>query len=376
MSHIALVIPGLDRIGGAERQAMLLAGGLVQRGWKVDVIALTGRGGAAASELRAAGAGFLSLEMRKGLADPRGWIRFNRWINRHAPEVVHAHLPHAAWLARWSRPLAPVRVLLDTLHTSSTGTWGRRMGYRGSNWLPDRVTAVSRAVADAHLAERMVSAAKLGVLPNGIDGTAWTQAADAGLQLRSELRLKDEFVWLAAGRLEAVKDYATLLQALALLGDRAHLLVAGAGALEGELCRLSQRLGIDQRVHWLGFQKDVGRWMRAADGFVLSSLWEGLPMALLEAGACGLPAVATDVAGVQEVIANEDTGYLAPAGNAIALAGSMGRVMALAPQERRAMGQRFRESVTERFSLDAVLDSWEALYRELLRKNPVAKRSA
>src|ERR1035437_7939965 len=157
MRHVALVIPGLDRVGGAERQVILLATGLVQRGWRVSVVALSGTGGSSAQELRDAGAAFLSLDMRKGLADPRGWVRFHRWLKEKRPDVVHAHLPHAAWMARWSRLGTPVRVVVDTLHSSSTGTWGRRLGYRWSAWLTDKVTAVSQAVADAHLSAHMVS---------------------------------------------------------------------------------------------------------------------------------------------------------------------------------------------------------------------------
>src|SRR5208282_6535365 len=122
----------VDRIGGAERQAMLLAKGLRRRGWRVSVVALSGSGGAAANELRRAGVQFVSLEMRKGLADPRGWLRFHRWLWRERPEVVHAHLPHAAWLVRWSRLDAPVPVVIDTVHNWYTGTLGRRVGCRCS----------------------------------------------------------------------------------------------------------------------------------------------------------------------------------------------------------------------------------------------------
>ena len=111
MRRIALVLPGLDRIGGAERQVMLLARGLNRRGWQVTVVALSGTGGDAAGELVADGIPFLSLEMRKGLADPRGWIRFHRWLLRERPHLIHAHLPHAAWLDSLveSRPASGVR---------------------------------------------------------------------------------------------------------------------------------------------------------------------------------------------------------------------------------------------------------------------------
>jgi len=370
LSHIALVIPGLDRIGGAERQVILLAKGLRRRGWRVSVVALTGAGGDAAAELTAAGAGFLCLQMRKGLADPRGWIRLHRWLRSESPDVVHAHLPHAAWLARWSRLAAPVRVVVDTLHSCSTGSLGRRLGYRWSGWLVDRVTAVSHAAAAAHLSARMAIAGKLVVLPNGVDVEAWRPNAPVRTAVRRELGLDEEFLWLAAGRLDPVKDYPTLLAAMASVPEPARLLIAGAGPLQDELLLLSAQLGLEQRVRFLGFEPDLRRWMRAADGFVLSSRCEGLPMGLLEAAACALPAVATDGPGTPEVLVHGQTGWLAPAGDCTALAESMTRMMQTAPEVRRAMGERARQLVIERFSLETILDRWEALYSDLLRRNP------
>ena len=370
MSHVALIVPGLDRIGGAERQVILLAKGLRRRGWRVSVVALSGAGGDAAAGLIAAGAEFLTLQMRKGLADPRGWIRFNRWLRRECPDVVHAHLPHAAWLARWSRLGAPVRVELDTLHSSSTGAAGRRLGYRWSGWLADRVTAVSHAAAAAHLSAGMAAPGKLLVLPNGVDVEEWRPDAPARIAVRRELGIEEEFLWLAAGRLEPVKDYPTLLAAMTKVPEAARLSIAGSGLLKDELLGLSARLGLGRRVRFLGFEPDLRRWMRAADGFVLSSRWEGLPMGLLEAAACALPAVATDGAGTSEALVDGQSGWLTPAGDSSALAAAMTRVMRTPPEERRAMGERARQVAMERFSLEAILDRWEALYRDLLGQNP------
>ncbi|MGA9061964.1 MAG: glycosyltransferase [Terracidiphilus sp.] len=366
MSHAAIAIPGIDRIAGAERQAILLAKGLRRRGWRVTVVALSGTGGAAAAELRESGVGFISLEMRKGLADPRGWVRFQRWLWRERPDVVHAHLPHAAWLARWSRMTAPVPVVIDTLHSSCTGKAGRHIGYACSRWLPDHVTAVSHATAASHLAAGMVRKDRLSVLGNGIEVEAWQPDAQSRCAARRELGCADEFLWLAVGRLEAVKDYPTTLGALAGVPETARLLVSGTGPLEMELVQLAARLGLERRVHFLGFEPNVKRWMQAADGFVLSSRYEGLPMALLEAGACGLPAVATDVLGTREVIVDGETGWLTPAGDAHGLAETMARLMHTPPDERCAMGERARLRVAEQFSLETVLDRWERLYAEML----------
>jgi glycosyltransferase involved in cell wall biosynthesis len=374
VSHVALVLPGFGRIGGAERQVILLARGLCQRGWRVSVVALSGNGGESAAELREAGAGFKSLEMRKGLADPRGWIRFIRWLMREKPDVVHTHLPHACWLARWSRLAAPSRVLVDTVHTSSIGTRGRQLGYRWSGWLSDNVTAVSQIVAETYFRARMATADKLAVVPNGVDADAWRPDAAVKTALRNELNPEGNFLWFAAGRLDPVKDYPTLLMAMFEVPESARLVIAGSGPLEEELLRLSTRLGLERRVKFIGFDRDVLRWMQTADGFVLSSRWEGLPMSLLEAAACAMPALATDVPGTREVIIDGETGWLAPAGDAAGLGKVMTQVMQMPPEMLSAMGERARRNVMDRFSMNAVLDQWEEQYAELLKRNPKPRR--
>jgi glycosyltransferase involved in cell wall biosynthesis len=365
-THAAIAIPGLDRIGGAERQAMVLAMGLRRRGWQVSMVALSGSGGAAATELRDCGITFTSLEMRKGLADPRGWIRFHRWLMRERPAVLHAHLPHATWLCRWSRVAAPVPVVIDTLHSSSTGKRGRRVGYTCSRWLPDHVTAVSHATAASHLAAGMVSEQQLSILGNGIDVAAWEPNAQARSFMRQLLGFRDEFLWIAAGRLESVKDYPTLLRAFARAPQTARLLVLGAGPLATELASLAAQLGLERRVRFLGFEPNVEPWMQAADGFVLSSRYEGLPMVLLEAGACGVPAVATDVPGTREVMIDGVNGFLGKACDPCSLGVAMARLMGMPVEQRYSMGERARQRVIAEFSLETVLDRWEWLYEELL----------
>jgi glycosyltransferase involved in cell wall biosynthesis len=180
--------------------------------------------------------------------------------------------------------------------------------------------------------------------------------------------LANEFLWIAVGRLEAVKDYTTLLRVLASEPAAAWLLVLGTGPLEGALVQLAAELGLERRVHFLGFEPNVQRWMQAADGFVLSSRYEGLPMVLLEAGACGLPAVATDVAGTREVIVDGVNGWLARSGDPEALAAAMARLMQMPIEERRTMGELARRRVVEQFRMETVLDRWERLYEDLLRQ--------
>jgi glycosyltransferase involved in cell wall biosynthesis len=366
MSPVALMIPTIDRIGGAERQVLALATGLRRRGWNVTVVALAGTGGEAAKTLERDGIGYLSLEMRKGLADPRGWLRLLAWLRKHKPDIVHAHLPHAAWMARAARLLVHSPAFVDTIHSASTGCWTRRFGYRLTRSLPGCVVAVSHAAAESHVDAGMVNPQRLKVIYNGVDMEAWRPDAPNRETLRHNLGLGNEFVWLAAGRIEPVKDYPTILRAVAMLSMPARLVIAGAGSQQQELELLAERLGVAGQVRFLGFVPDVRRWMQAADGFILTSRWEGLPIAVLEAAACELPQVATRVSGTCEAIEDGATGLLAEPGDHAGLAKAMNRLMAMPREERRSMGARARQRVIERFSLEAALDRHEELYCELL----------
>lgn len=375
MNHIAFVIPTVDRIGGAERQMLDLAHGLAQRAWRVSVVALTGTAGASGPALESANIHYTSLQMRKGLADPHGWLRMNQWLRQNQPDVLHAHLPHAAWMARWSRLLAPVRVVVDTVHTASTGTPGRKTGYAASRWLTDQTTAVSRNAATAWVKARMIAPKKLSILPNGIDTEAWKPNPATRAEMRTTLELKNEFLWIAAGRLEPVKDFPSLLRAISGLPAHAHLIIAGAGSMERELRATAHQLGIESRVRFLGFEPHLLHYLQAADAFVLSSLWEGLPMCLLEAGACALPSVSTAVSGATEILRDGQTGFLVPPRNTEALCMAMGSLMRMHADDRIAMGTQARQRVASLYSMSAVLDRWEELYTELLAWRPRPARA-
>ncbi len=374
MNRIAYLIPTIDRIGGAEQQVIQLATGLAKRGWRISVIALSGNGGDAAKTLRSADVEFHSLGMRKGLIDPRGWLRFHVWIDRNHPDVVHAHLPHATFLARWSRITSPARVVVDTIHTPATGGLARQAGYRCSTSLVDIVTAVSRAAAGPWLDAGLIRDANLAIVPNGVNTDHWKRDEDIRAAKRNELGLSNEFLWLAVGRLDPVKNQATLLRAFASIAENTRLVIAGAGPLHVKLRSLALELGLRNRVSFPGFQSDVLRWMQAADGFVLSSSWEGLPMALLEAGACELPAVITDIPGSREVVPGSLYGAAVPVKDADALAAAMNSVMCLSFADRRELGRLMRVSVCARFGFDAVLNQWEDLYRALLENKPQPSR--
>jgi glycosyltransferase involved in cell wall biosynthesis len=138
--------------------------------------------------------------------------------------------------------------------------------------------------------------------------------------------------------------------------------------------QLASDLGVTERVKFLGTRRDIPALMDAADAYVMSSAWEGLPMVLLEAAASGLPIVATDVGGNSEVVIDGKTGFLVPPKDPDALAQAMLRLMGLPPEEHRRMGAVARQHIEANYSLDHVVDQWEALYTELLERNEIGPR--
>jgi glycosyltransferase involved in cell wall biosynthesis len=209
----------------------------------------------------------------------------------------------------------------------------------------------------------------LTCVPNGIDTERFQRVAPgARAAVRSSLGISQEFVWLAVGRYETAKDYPNLLRAFARIHERhaqAVLWIVGEGSLQQETEDLARALGLGDRVRFLGVRSDVPEVMSAADGYVMSSAWEGMPIVLLEAAAAALPIVSTRVGGNHEVVREGESGFLVPPRDDGSLAAAMLRLMDLPPAEREAMGRRGREHVGMHYGLARVVDRWEDLYRQV-----------
>lgn len=360
--------------GGAESQLVQLAIRLKNRGWGVGVVSMLPPE-AYVDELEAAAIPVASLGMRRGVPDPRAVIRLARIVRRERPLVLHSHMVHANLLARVCRPIARVPVVICTAHTLWEGARWREMAYRLTDPLCDLTTQVSQAGLARYVRIGAVPARKIRFIPNGVDTNRFSPDRKARAYVRRSLGLTTEFAWLAVGRLEQAKDYANMLRAFARvqrMRPDSRLLIVGQGSLRAETERLAAELGVGETVHFLGIRKDIPELMNAADAYVMSSAWEGMPMVLLEAAAVGLPVVATDVGGNGEVVRDGKTGFIVPPRDPEALADAMVRMMALPPDARAAMGQAARAYVEAHYALDRVTAQWEALYTELLRAKGIA----
>ena len=355
-------------MGGADKQLLSAAQLMHAQGHDVCIVSLTELG-PMGLEARSQGIRTESLDMRRGVPDPRGLIRLIRLVRAWKPDVLHSHMVHANLMARAVRLFARVPVIVSTIHNIYEGGPLWMAAYRVSNGLVDHMTIISEAAADRFVKEGIVPRELLTCVPNGVDTERFRQVTPETRQaLRSSIGVDDRFVWLAVGRFEIAKDYPNMLHAFAQVCQRdsnAVLLLVGHGSLQQETESLAQSLGLGDRIRFLGVRSDVPEVMAAADGYVMSSAWEGMPIALLEAGAAGLPIVATRVGGNHEVVRDGESGFLVPPRDAAALGQAMLRLMEQAPARRRDMGERGREHVRVHYGLGRVVERWQDLYRQV-----------
>jgi glycosyltransferase involved in cell wall biosynthesis len=359
-------------MGGADSQLLAAAQELHARGHHVLIVSLTALGPMGV-RARSLGLRTESLEMPRGIPDPRGMMRLIRLVRAWRPDVVHSHMVHANLMARALRLVAPVPALVSTIHNIYEGGPVWMAAYRLTNGLVDHMTIISEAAADRFIRERIVPRALLTVVPNGVDPEPYQPVSPVARDsVRQALGLGERFAWLAVGRFEIAKDYPNMLRAFATVHERhpqAVLLLVGRGSLQPETEALARELNLGEEVRFLGVREDVPALVSAADGYVMSSAWEGMPMVLLEAAAGGLPIAATRVGGNHEAVLDGESGFLAPPKDHQALASAMLRLMALNAPERRRMGERGREHVRTHHGLTSVVERWEELYRQvLLRK--------
>jgi glycosyltransferase involved in cell wall biosynthesis len=353
-------------MGGADQQILILARAMRARGHDVRIVALAPLG-PMGLEAQQEGMQVESLELRKSVTDIPRILRLVRLVRAWRPDVLHSHMVHANVLAGAVRPLTRVPVLIATIHSINDGGPVHMAAYRLTSPQVDRFTIISQLAAERYVAIGAVPAQRLQVVPNAVDTDRFRRLPQARATLRRELGLGDEFVWLAVGRFEEAKDYPTMIAAFAQLAaarPTSQLLLVGKGSLQENVEALLRANGLEQRVRFLGVRRDVPELMSAADGYVLSSAWEGMPVVLLEAAAVELPVVATQVGGVSEVVEDGTTGLLVPPGDPIALGRAMERVEALATEARAAMGAGGRALVQQRYDTDRVMEMWERLYFE------------
>ncbi len=370
--HVLTLIDSLAE-GGAERVAVELATGADPRRFRRSLCITRGSltklgpgAGASLERLRDAEVEVFALE-RHSRTDVRAWARLLSYLREHV-DVVHAHkFGSNFWGAVLGRA-ARVPVVLAHEHTwSFEGRPVRRqLDRRVIARLADLMIAVSDADQQRMIEVVGIPAERIVVMPNGIP--SWP--AGDGIRFRQECGIAPGAPVLAmTAVLRPQKAVDVMVEALAIVRrsvPAVRLLVIGQGD-PSPLMELADRLGVGEAVGFLGHRPDVPEVLAAADLGVLSSDFEGSPLAVLEYMAAGLPVVATDVGGVPSIVQHGRTGLLVPRRDPPALAAAIETV--LSDRElARSMGERGRSRQLTEYSSEAMCERVYELYERLLER--------
>lgn len=255
--------------------------------------------------------------------------RLSRILRAEGVDILHCHRHQATVYGAIAAKLAGTKVVLAHVHGLNRSKNPRRrfINLLVLRWVK-RIIAVSEpSRQDVLKCNRLVKPEQVVCLNNSIDCKRFSEVSVCRNEIRESLGIgRDEFVFGTVGRLVPTKGLEFLLKAFALTRrrvGRGKLIIVGDGRMRDELKDFAGGLGLADHVHFLGYRKDVERLLRAMDVFVLASIAEGMPGALLEAMAAGVPCISTAVGGVPDVLESGRFGTLVEAGDENALAKAM-----------------------------------------------------
>lgn len=300
--------------------------------------------------------------------DPGLWRWLAVRLRDARPDLVHTHLIHADLYgipaARW----AGVRGVVSSRHNDDR--FRRWLPVRAlSRWLwrqADAGIAISEAIRRFAIAYEGVSPQKIHTIHYGLDPASVHAPPDARTRLRQELGLPADAPLVGSVcRLIEQKGLDNALDGFAQVVAEfpaAHYAIAGDGPLRGALEAQAARLGVADRVHFLGWRADAPAIFAALDVLLAPSRWEGFGLVFLEAMALGVPVISTRVSAIPEVIADGETGWLVPPDDPAAIAGALRAALA-DPGERCRRGEAGRARLESQFTVDAMVERTLAVYR-------------
>ena len=321
-------------------------------------------------EIRRTGTPVAVLGLTPGLRRLGDINGIRSYLRETRPDIVHTFLMTASLYGRLAAVLARVPIVIGT--EVNIYAQKRRLHALAERLLmagTDRIVASADSVREFYVRQVHADPAKVDVIYNAVD---FSQAHPTMSQreMRASLGLApDARVAGVIARLTEQKGHRYLFEALAsspALAD-VQLLVVGGGEEREALERVAAAKQLSTRVHFLGARRDLGNLLVAMDVFVLPSLWEGLPLAMVLAMGAGVPVVATCVAGIPEVVDDGQTGLLVPPRDASALGAALTRLFE-DPRLCRRIGAEARASVLPRFGIDRYVESMTSLYDTLLER--------
>lgn len=378
---IKLVYLLRQTVGGMQKHVLELASGLDRSRYQLQVIAP--ENSQLQAELKKLSIPFHRLDIADNLnlfSDWQAVRALKEVLSGLKPDILHIHGNKSAMVGRLAARGLNIPVVIVTVHNFLKYQDARAVLRLPASWLErwlttytDRIITVSTSLERSLIEVEHLPSTKINTIFNGIDVSQWDNIAKTDRFRRSRAIKDDDFLVANIGRLVPFKGHKILLEAASILTDKSpeiKFAIAGNGPLKQELLAKRDSLGLEKNVFFLGHVADVKELLAAADIFVLPSLKEPFGIVLLEAMAARLPTVATGAGGVPEIIKGE-SGILVPPNDPEALATAINKLFT-DPEYRRELVDNAYQRVSEEFSIKKMVALTDELYRNCLRRKPVA----
>lgn len=355
MKRLKIILPGLG-VGGTETHVSQVFPALKRRGWGVEVLLLS-QTRSLAPALEAAGIPVKTTSL---------WALF--WDHlRDRTSIRHYFLPKAyilgAFLGFLARQKAPEIMSRRSLNHYQKNYPGARCIECFLHTRMTRILGNSQAILK-ELVQEGVPDQKLNIIYNGIDVQVFRSDPMARARIRASLGVSDDtVVFITVANLIPYKGHSDILKALARL-DVQNFLWLSVGRDDGIQTMLETEaatLGMREKIRFLGSRSDVAKLLSAADISILASHEEGLPGAVLESMAVGLPVIATQVGGIPEIIVPDKTGILVRPHDPSALAGAL-QDLCQDPPKRMRLGMSAHHAIQDLFSLEECVNAYAEFY--------------
>lgn len=362
-----MLVASSGDIAGGERNLLDIGFYFKKRGW--DVKAVIPHEGSIRKELKNVSISFEVVPMPSYLAFS-SILKLKKIFNDFQPRIIHAHGTRAALFARVANagrfPCIYTLHGIHYLHYSNIfKKWLYIWGERFLKTLTSKFICVSQYDFNEGRKSGVIDPERTAVIYNGVRNFSFPSREEA----RKELALDKDILVLNIGRLHIQKGHMFLIEGAKKVLERksnVKFWIVGEGEEREKLSEEMRKEGLQGKVSLLGYREDIPNLLAAADIFVLSSLWEGFPYTVLEAMSVGLPVVSTDVGGVAEAVEDEQTGLLVPPKEPRLLADAL-LYLIDHPERRKKMGEKGRERVRKKFSLEKMLSQIEKVYDEVLK---------
>lgn len=362
MKKILYLINDLD-IGGAENVLLHLVENLNKAKYQIQVVSILPIG-LIGERIETLNVKVYSLDSRK--FNFKAIRRLYSIVIDYQPDILHCFLPQSIILGRLLGHLLHVPLIISSYRSSNFGSHLQTLIFRLTDKWSHVNTVVSSEMATS-IEKNHITRQKPIIIRNGIDIKSFViQNSELRMECRQQLKIdQNDIIITAVGQLREAKGYLDLVDTIAILKNKysnIHFLILGEGKLRLQIENSIRKYHLEGYISLLGQKNNPVFYLNASDMYILPSLWEGFPNALLEAMACGLPSVATKVSGAVEIIQDGFNGFLAEVNNPSDIADKLENLILMKESERKEIGLLARQTVERYYSIEKMVSEYEKLY--------------